>query len=116
MAKPPAIPWVENSRDPWNVSVKVRQALSVTVPYTSSGVDHIFKDLLPTRSMADRPAQVALCHQMLNAMLEGGISLCDAGTGIGKTYAYLAVGTVYHRFRAASGLPVQPILEPVPIG
>ena len=26
---------------------------------------------------------------MLNAMLEGGIALCDAGTGIGKTYAYL---------------------------
>ena len=73
-------------------------------------IDHIFKDLLPTRNMAERPAQVALCHQMLNAMLEGGIALCDAGTGIGKTYAYLAAGTVYHRFRAASGLPVQPIL------
>lgn len=51
-------------------------------------IDHIFKDLLPTRNMAERPAQVALCHQMLNAMLEGGIALCDAGTGIGKTYAY----------------------------
>ena len=73
-------------------------------------IDHIFKDLLPTRNMAERPAQVALCHQMLNAMLEGGIALCDAGTGIGKTYAYLAAGTVYHRFRAASGFPVRPIL------
>ena len=73
-------------------------------------IDHIFKDLLPTRNMVERPAQVALCHQMLNAMLEGGIALCDAGTGIGKTYAYLAAGTVYHRFRAASGLPVRPIL------
>lgn len=73
-------------------------------------IDHIFKDLLPTRNMAERPAQVALCHQMLNAMLEGGIALCDAGTGIGKTYAYLAAGTVYHRFRAASGLPVRPVL------
>ena len=73
-------------------------------------IDHIFKDLLPTRNMAERPAQVALCHQMLNAMLEGGIALCDAGTGIGKTYAYLVAGTVYHRFRAASGFPVRPIL------
>ncbi len=73
-------------------------------------IDHIFKDLLPTRNVAERPAQVALCHQMLNAMLEGGIALCDAGTGIGKTYAYLAAGTVYHRFRAASGFPVRPIL------
>ena len=73
-------------------------------------IDHIFKDLLPTRNMAERPAQVALCHQMLNAMLEGGIALCDAGTGIGKTYAYLVAGTVYSRFRAASGFPVRPIL------
>lgn len=73
-------------------------------------IDHIFKDLLPTRNMAERPAQVALCHQMLNAMLEGGIALCDAGTGIGKTYAYLVAGTVYHRFRAACGLGPKPIL------
>ena len=73
-------------------------------------IDHIFKDLLPTRNMAERPAQVALCHQMLNAMLEGGIALCDAGTGIGKTYAYLVAGTVYSRFRAACGLERKPIL------
>ena len=72
-------------------------------------IDHIFKDLLPTRNMAERPAQVALCHQMLNAMLEGGIALCDAGTGIGKTYAYLVAGTVFRRLRAASGL-AQPLL------
>lgn len=73
-------------------------------------IDHIFKDLLPTRNMPERPEQVALCHRMLDAMLEGGIALCDAGTGIGKTYAYLAAGTVYHRFRAASGLEPRPIL------
>ncbi len=53
---------------------------------------------------------MALCHQMLNAMLEGGIALCDAGTGIGKTYAYLVAGTVYSRFRAACGLGPKPIL------
>ena len=29
----PSSQWVESSRDPWNVSVKVRRALSVTVPY-----------------------------------------------------------------------------------
>ena len=73
-------------------------------------IDRIFKKLLPARGMAERPAQVALCHQMLNAMLTDSIALCDAGTGIGKTYAYLAAGTVYHRFRAASGLPARPIL------
>ena len=58
-------------------------------------IDHIFKELLPAHGMAERPAQVALCHKMLDAMLDGSIALCDAGTGIGKTYAYLVAGTVF---------------------
>ncbi len=73
-------------------------------------IDHIFQDLFPARNMAERPEQAALCHRMLDAMLEGGIALCDAGTGIGKTYAYLVAGTVYSRFRAACGLGPKPIL------
>ena len=73
-------------------------------------IDHIFQNLLPARNMAERPEQVALCHRMLDAMLEGGIALCDAGTGIGKTYAYLVAGTAYSRFRAACGLEPKPIL------
>ncbi len=73
-------------------------------------IDHIFQDLFPTRNMAERPEQAALCHRMLDAMVEGGIALCDAGTGIGKTYAYLVAGTVYSRFRAACGLERKPIL------
>ena len=73
-------------------------------------IDHIFQDLFPTRNMAERPEQAALCHRMLDAMVEGGIALCDAGTGIGKTYAYLVAGTVYSRFRAACGLGPKPIL------
>ena len=73
-------------------------------------IDRIFKVLLPARNMAERPEQAALCHRMLEAMLEGGIALCDAGTGIGKTYAYLVTGTVYSRFRATCGLERKPIL------
>ncbi|MCR2026650.1 ATP-dependent DNA helicase [Anaerotruncus colihominis] len=73
-------------------------------------IDRIFKVLFPTRNMAERPEQAALCHRMLDAMLEGGIALCDAGTGIGKTYAYLVAGTVYSRFRTACGLGAKPIL------
>jgi ATP-dependent DNA helicase DinG len=60
--------------------------------------------------MGQRPAQVALSHQMLNTMLDGGIALCDAGTGIGKTFAYLTAGTVFHGFQAANGLEPRPIL------
>ena len=73
-------------------------------------IDRVFKVLLPARNMAERPAQVALSHRMLDAMLDGGIALCDAGTGIGKTYAYLVAGTVFSRFRATSGLEIHPIL------
>ena len=73
-------------------------------------IDHIFKNLFPAQAMPERPEQIALSHRMLDAMLEGGIALCDAGTGIGKTYAYLVAGTVFSRFRAASGLEALPIL------
>ena len=48
--------------------------------------------------------------QQREVLVEGGIALCDAGTGIGKTYAYLVAGTVYSRFRAACGLERKPIL------
>lgn len=73
-------------------------------------IDHIFKDLLPTQGMVERPEQVMLSRLMLDAMLDHSIALCDAGTGIGKTFAYLAAGTVFQQLRAASGEAFTPIL------
>ena len=73
-------------------------------------IDHIFQDLFPAHGMGQRPEQVALSHRMLDTMLEGNIALCDAGTGIGKTYAYLVAGIVYSRFRKANGLEARPTL------
>lgn len=73
-------------------------------------IDHIFQDLLPVQGMAKRPEQVTLSHLMLDAMLDGSIALCDAGTGIGKTYAYLAAGAAFRHFRATSGQKFRPIL------
>ena len=64
-------------------------------------IDHIFKTLFPAQAMPERPEQIALSHRMLDAMLEGGIALCDAGTGIGKTYAYLVAGAVYSQIGRA---------------
>ena len=55
-------------------------------------IDYIFSEILPVHGMAERREQIALSHRMLDAMLDGGIALCDAGTGIGKTYAYLVAG------------------------
>ena len=43
-------------------------------------IDRVFKILLPTRNMPERPTQVALSHQMLDAMLEG-VTQGDAGSG-----------------------------------
>ena len=71
-------------------------------------IDHIFKDLLPAQGMAERSEQIKLSHRMLDAMLNGGIALCDAGTGIGKTYAYLAAAAAANRFGA--GLSRRPII------
>ncbi|MDE7171032.1 MAG: ATP-dependent DNA helicase [Oscillospiraceae bacterium] len=73
-------------------------------------IDHIFHDLLPARGMTERPEQVSLSHLMLDAMLDGSIALCDAGTGIGKTYSYLAAGTAFLRLQTFSGQKFRPIL------
>ena len=48
-------------------------------------IDHIFSDILPAHGMPERPEQITLSHRMLDALLDGCIALCDAGTGIGKT-------------------------------
>ena len=73
-------------------------------------IDRIFHNLLPARGMAERPEQTALSHLMLDALLDGSIALCDAGTGIGKTYAYLAAGVAFLRFRASGGQKFHPII------
>jgi len=62
-------------------------------------IDHIFCDLFPRKGMAQRTEQIKLSHMMFDSMLEHRIALCDAGTGIGKTYAYLVAGIVYGRYR-----------------
>ena len=65
-------------------------------------IDHIFKDLFPAQGMTERSEQIKLSHLMLDTMLDGGIALCDAGTGIGKTYAYLTAAAAASRFGAGS--------------
>ena len=73
-------------------------------------LDGLFNDLLPARGMKRRDGQIALSRRLLDAMLDSDIALCDAGTGIGKTYAYLAAGVMFLRFRRSCGLPFQPII------
>ena len=63
-------------------------------------IDYIFKELLPAYGMAERPEQIELSHRMLDAMLDNSIGLFDAGTGIGKTFAYLVAGTAFQQAQA----------------
>lgn len=39
--------------------------------------------------MTVREGQIRLCHTMLDALFGRDVALCDAGVGLGKTYAYL---------------------------
>ena len=73
-------------------------------------LDHIFKTILPAHGMTERPEQIRLSHTMLDAMFENRIALSDAGTGIGKTYAYLTAAILYSHSRLADGLPFQPVI------
>lgn len=52
-------------------------------------VEQIFRQFFPARRMVTREGQIHLCHMMLDALFGRDVALCDAGVGLGKTYAYL---------------------------
>lgn len=52
-------------------------------------VEQIFRRFFPARGMVTREGQIQLCHTMLDALFGRDVALCDAGVGLGKTYAYL---------------------------
>lgn len=66
-------------------------------------IDLIFKEFLPAQGMPERPAQIELSHQILNAMLDRKTALCEAGTGCGKTHSYLAAGMAFSLYRKDMG-------------
>ncbi len=67
--------------------------------------EHIFRGLFPAHGFTVRPAQIELCHKMLDAMFSDKVALCDAGVGIGKTHAYLVAGLLWQKYRPG-GAPV----------
>ena len=73
-------------------------------------LDRIFCELLPRKGLYQRDEQIKLSHFMLDAMLDSRIALCDAGTGIGKTYAYLVAGILYFHYRKKNGMYKKPIV------
>lgn len=51
--------------------------------------EYIFRTVLPACGMTVREGQIQLCHAMLDSLYNKEVTLCDAGVGLGKTYAYL---------------------------
>ncbi|WP_409969653.1 ATP-dependent DNA helicase [Bengtsoniella intestinalis] len=73
-------------------------------------IDHIFTKLFPTVGMTVRQSQIHLAHTMFDHMVNSKISLNDAGTGSGKTYAYLVASIVFIQYRANCGLYFAPVI------
>ena len=69
-------------------------------------VERIFRDLLPKNGLEVREEQISLCHFMLDSLLKNKTALCDAGVGIGKTYAYLAACILLREYRPQIGRPL----------
>ena len=69
----------------------------------------IFGEIMTAAGLPERPAQAELSKKMLAAMLDNNIALCEAGTGIGKTYAYLAAAFVFNKYCRLAGYPIKPI-------
>lgn len=57
--------------------------------------EQLFRTVLPSQGMAVREGQIQLCHAMLDALFGRETALCDAGVGLGKTYAYLAAAVLW---------------------
>ena len=51
--------------------------------------EQIFREVFSARGMNVREGQIRLCHAMLDTLFGRDVALCDAGVGLGKTYAYL---------------------------
>ena len=52
-------------------------------------IEYIFQELMPKHGLNVREEQLRLSLQMLDVLWGKQTALCDAGVGIGKTYAYL---------------------------
>ena len=60
--------------------------------------------------MSVREEQITLCHAMLDTLLKNNIALCDAGVGIGKTYAYLTACILLKKFAPHGPAGSQPVV------
>lgn len=69
-------------------------------------VEKVFRVILPESGLTVREEQIVLCHIMLDSLLHNTISLCDAGVGIGKTYAYLVACILARKYSLCLHRPI----------
>ena len=68
--------------------------------------EKIFRIILPENGLTVREEQIVLCHAMLDGLLHNKITLCDAGVGIGKTYAYLTACILARKYSLSLHRPI----------
>lgn len=78
-------------------------------------IEFVFRKLLPQNNLHEREEQIGLCHEMLDTLIGDNIALCDAGVGIGKTYAYLLACVLMHKYSMLKTGFAQYIVQPLVI-
>ncbi len=66
-------------------------------------LSEVFYSVLPQEGFEVREEQIYSCYRMVNAFREKGVLMAEAGSGTGKTFAYLLPALCYARLR---GQPV----------
>lgn len=66
-------------------------------------IEYIFQKLMPKKGFHVREEQLRLSHEMLDTLWGKQIALCDAGVGIGKTYAYLVACIMLDKYGGKGG-------------
>jgi len=61
-------------------------------------LQHIFENILPRHGMDCRKNQIDLALEMLQALQENKLALCEAEVGTGKTHAYILAVTIHNLF------------------
>jgi ATP-dependent DNA helicase DinG len=87
-----------------NVNNEISKSPNATPPTAleklTAKLTAVFINVLPKYGYVVRDKQIELAVEMLNALYNNGIALCEAGVGIGKTHAYILASLLISRYGA----------------
>ena len=69
-------------------------------------IEFIFKRLMYGNGFIVRDNQIELSKKIFNGIKNNNISICEAGVGTGKTYAYLVASIVYSLYKTGKNKSV----------